>query len=68
MDLYSVEPDAATLDAVIEDAAQVGQLMAASLVDAAGVAGLRGAVSRWMQLPSANHRFRVWNAVGMMMA
>jgi hypothetical protein len=71
MDLYSVEPDATTLDAVIEDAAQVGQLMAASLVDAAGaagVAGLRGAVSAWMQSPSANHRFRVWNAVGMMMA
>jgi hypothetical protein len=68
MDLYSVEPDATTLDAVIEDAAQVGQLMAASLVDAAGVAGPRGAVSAWMQSPSANHRFRVWNAVGMMMA
>jgi hypothetical protein len=68
LDLYSVEPDAATLDAVIGDAAQVGQLMAASLVDAAGAAGLRGAMSRWMQSPSANHRFGVWNAVGMMMA
>ena len=53
---------------MIEDAAQVGQLIAASLVDAAGVAGLSGAFSRWMQSPSANHRFRVWNAVGMMMA
>ena len=71
MDLYSVEPDSTTLDAVIDDAAQVGQLIAASLVDAAGAngpRGARGAVSRWMQSPSANHRFRVWNAVGMMMA
>jgi hypothetical protein len=32
------------------------------------VAGLRGAVSRWMQSPSTNHRSPVWNAVGMMMA
>jgi len=48
MDLYSVDPDSATRDAVIEDAAQVGQLMAATLVDAAG----RSAPSRWMQSPS----------------
>jgi len=68
VDLYSTDPDAATLNAVIDDAALVGEVMAASLVDVAGVAGLRGALSRWMQSPSANHRFRVWNAVGMMMA
>ena len=68
VDLYSVDADAATLNAVIDDAALVGEVMAASLVDVAGVAGLRGALSRWMQSPSANHRFRVWNAVGMMMA
>ena len=55
MDLYSVEPDSATLDAVIRDAAEVGQLIAALLVDAAGAAGPRGAISRWMQSPSANN-------------
>jgi hypothetical protein len=68
VDLYSVDAGSATLDAVISDAAQVGEVMANSLVEVAGVAGLRGALSRWMQSPSANHRFRVWNAVGMMMA
>jgi len=68
LDLYSIDPDSTALDAVIEDAAQVGQLIAGSLVDAAGAAGLPDAVSRWMQSPSANKRFRVWNAVGMMMA
>jgi hypothetical protein len=68
LDLYSVEPDAKALDAVIDDAAQVGQLMAVSLVDAAGADGPAGAAEGWMQSPSANHRFRVWNAVGMMMA
>ncbi|HEY5783959.1 MAG TPA: hypothetical protein VIT65_04200 [Microlunatus sp.] len=52
MDLYSVDPDSTTLDAVIEDAAEVGQLMASSLVDAAGVTGLGGVVSRWMQSSS----------------
>jgi hypothetical protein len=70
MDLYSVDPDATSLHAVTEDAEQVGKLIAASLVDAAGAAGaddLPG-MSRWMQSPSANKRFRVWNAVGMMMA
>jgi hypothetical protein len=71
MDLYSVDPDATALDAVIDDAAQVGQLIAASLVDAAGAAGaagLPGTIARWMQSPSANKRFRVWSAVGIMMA
>jgi len=68
VDLYSRDSSSATLDAVIDDAAEVGEVMATSLVDAAGVAGLRGAISRWMQSPSANHRFRVWSAVGMMMA
>ena len=41
--------------------------LVASWVDAAGVAGLRPAVSRWMQSRSANHRFRLWNAVRTMM-
>jgi len=68
VDLYSVDAGSATLDAVISDAAQVGEVMANSLVEVAGVAGLRGALSRWVQSPSANNRFRVWNAVGMMMA
>ena len=68
VDLYSAEADSKRLAAVITDAAQVGEAMAHALVDVAGVAGLRGVFSRWMQSPSANHRFRVWNAVGMMMA
>ena len=68
MDLYSVDADATTLDAVIDDAARIGQEMAVSLVEAAGATGRRGGLSRWMQSPSANGRFRVWNAVGMMMA
>lgn len=68
VDLYSVEGDAASLTAMIDDAAQIAEVMAASLMEAAGATGLQGALSRWMQSPSANGRFRVWNAVGMMMA
>jgi hypothetical protein len=68
VDFYSTEADSSTLDTVMRYAVQVGKVMAASLVDVAGVAGLRGTISGWMQTPSANHRFRVWNAVGMMMA
>ena len=68
VDLYSVDATSSRLDAVIKDAVRVGEVMADSLIDVADVGGLRGALSRWMQSPSANHRFRVWNAVGMMMA
>jgi hypothetical protein len=68
VDLYSVDADSATLDAIIDDAAQVGQVMAAALLDAAAATTIRGTLSGWMQSPSANARFRVWNAVGMMMA
>ena len=68
VDLYSVDADAATLNAVIEDAALIGQVMAVYLMDAAGSTDLSGALSRWVQSPSASRRFRVWNAVGMMMA
>ena len=68
VDLYSVDATSSRLDAVIKDAVRVGEVMADSLIDVADVGGLRGAFSRWMQSPSANHRFRVWNAVGMMMA
>jgi hypothetical protein len=68
VDLYSIEADSKTLAAVITDVAQVGEAMAHALVDAAGVPGSRGAISRWMRSPSANHRFQVWNAIGMMMA
>jgi hypothetical protein len=68
IDLYSIDPGATTLDAVIEDVTQVGLLIAASLMDAAGPTDLREGLPSWMQSPSANKRFRVWNAVGMMMA
>jgi hypothetical protein len=68
VDLYSVDTNSTTLDTVVNDAEQVGQVMAESLINAASIYGLPGTMSRWMQSPSANRRFQVWTAVGMMMA
>jgi hypothetical protein len=68
VDLYSVDAESTTLDAVINDAAQLGQVMGDSLIAAASAYGLRSTMSRWMRSPSANARFVIWSAVGMMMA
>jgi hypothetical protein len=68
VDLYSVNPDSTTLDAVISDAAKIGLVMAEPLIATATANGLPDAMPRWMRSPSATARFRVWNAVGMMMA
>ena len=68
VDLYSADADATTLDAVIDDAAHIAEVMATDLIGAAGATENGDPASRWMRSPSANHRFRVWNAVGMMMA
>jgi hypothetical protein len=68
VDLYSTDSDATTLDVVIDDAARIAELMAVSLMYAAGAPGSGDPVARWMLSPTANGRFRVWNAVGMMMA
>ena len=68
VDLYSVDAESTTLDAVINDAAQLGQVMGDSLIAAASAYGLRSTMPRWMRSPSANARFVIWSAVGMMMA
>jgi uncharacterized protein YigA (DUF484 family) len=68
VDLYSVDAESTTLDAVINDAAQLGQVMGDSLIAATSAYGLRSTMSRWTRSPSANARFVIWSAVGMMMA
>lgn len=68
VDLYVVDGGGGGLAAAIGDAEQMGQLMGASLLAAVGTGDARSTISSWLRSPSANPRFRVWIAVGMVMA